>query len=379
MSTGGRRPLVAVEPPPGVGGPGPSIRTARAPRTPGPWRRFTVLVRIADRETLRDTRLVLLVLVLPLLVVGVLAALSGLAEEDGPFTVQVADLDAASLQTAAALGAEGHVVTTGTGRSAAPGPGVDATVVVRHTPDLTVRIVVAERSPAAGRVLAATVSAALPAATVSTSLPDGSTPYDPAAFLLPGALPLAVLLLALPGTGGRVVRWRATGALRLLVTAGGGAGGLHWALLPSRALLSLVAAGSTVLVCAATGVLAPADGRLPALAVTAVLGTLCLLVAGSFVATLLRSEHESRVLLWLGVGVTSVFCGILLPFFVVPAPAAAVLGWTPTAVFADAWRSLLTGTTPEHPVTASWSLLLAVAVGAAWATDVACRRQARPH
>lgn len=282
VSTGGRRDPAVL----------PALREASGRRRSGPparLRRFAVLVAMADRECLRDVRLLVLVLVLP------------------------------------------------------------AVVVVAMT-------------------LAA-----------ETTQDAGAAAYDPAAFLLPGVLPLAVLVLALPGTVGPVVRWRTTGVLRLLLTAGGGTGGLPWALLPSRAVLALVSAATTVLVCAAGGVLRVRPADVPALVLTGALGTAALLAVGLLVAAVVRSVVEFRVLLWAGSVLLAVLGGILAPPLVLPGPAAALLGWTPTAVFADAWRALLTGSAPTHPVPASWAVLALVVVAAATATEVVRRRQSTPR
>ena len=268
-----------------------AVRRATADRRslPERWRRFGALVAMADRECLRDVRLLVLVLVLPAVVV------------------------------------------------------VTMTLAAETTQDAR------------------------------------ATAYDPAAFLLPGTTPLAVLLLALPGTVGPVVHWRTTGVLRLLVTAGGGTGGLPWALLPSRAVLALVSAAGTVLVCAAAGVLHLRHTDVPALVLTGALGAAALLAGGVLVATLVRSVAEVRVLVWAGSVVLAVLGGILVPPFVLPGPAAVVLGWTPTAVFADAWRALLTGAAPAHPVWASWTVSAVVLVAAVTATEVVRRRQSVPR
>lgn len=368
------------------------LRTVVVPRRTGshPRRhRFGVLVAMATRECLRDARLLLLVLLLPVLVAVTLAVAAETTQADGPFTVRVLGQGPAADRVVATLGAAGHVLEGGPTGTAVPGtavpeaavPEADVTVAVSGTAGVGdgVRVTVTERSRGAAAGVAAAVDRAFPAGTVTAELPGGTAPYDPATFLLPGILPLAVLLLALPGTVAPVVRWRTAGVLRLLVTAGGGTGGLPWALLPVRALLAVVSAATTVLVCAAAGVLRLPAADVPALVLTGALGTSALLAVGLLVASLVRSVPEVRVLLWAGSVVAAVLGGILVPFLALPGPAAAVLGWTPTAVFADAWRALLTGSVPAHRLWWDWSVLLLVAVVALVATEVLRRRQSAPR
>ncbi|WP_432564901.1 hypothetical protein [Kineococcus sp. SYSU DK003] len=206
------------------------------------------------------------------------------------------------------------------------------------------------------------------------------------AHLLPTAVALTALVLGLPGTAGRVVRWRGRGTLALLLGAGGlrrpgRARRLALVLVPSRLLLTVPAAVVAVAGCALTGTLdvgarTTATGVLSGalgLVVVAVLGSATCTTLGVLAGCLLR-PREARLVLW-PAAVVVALGGVLVPLPVLPDPAAAVLRWIPPAVMAEGLREGLTSGAGPRGVTVA--VLAAAFSAAAGALVVVCTREKR--
>lgn len=353
---------VVARPVPGVV---PAAR--RRPRT-GPG-----LSRCAAREALRDRGLLAQAVLAPLVVV-LLAVLAGqLLVLDRPRTVALSGDGAAVAVLGDAFGAGGDAVSTAGGppggSSGGPGAGVDASVAVAAGGQrVTVRL--AQAAVFAAGDLRREITAALPHAQVQVLGPDGAVVHDSAGQLLPAAVVLTALVLALPGTAGRVVDWRRRGVVDVLLPAaaarhGRRGAGLRLALLlvPSRWLLTLPAVVVAVGGCALTGVLALDLASALAFAALVLVGSATCTTLGTLVGCLLRSRREARAVLWPAVGVVALVGLVLLPAPVLPAAAAAVLRWTPPAVFAEGVRTALTGAPGTSPALSLG--LLAVVLAAA--------------
>jgi hypothetical protein len=345
---------------------------------PLPGHRWRVVLQAALRESLRDRGLVAQSVLCPAVVLLLALAVGGLLVPAGPWTVQVGGPGSAVV-TAALRDAGQDVRAVEGGALGAPGPGLDATVVVTREGHALVRT--SPTAVLAAGELRATVTAALGgAATVEVLGPDGRPLRDVDAFLLPGAVALTAVLLGAAGTAGRVVGWRRRGTIGLLLGAAGlgaGRGGSLRAalvLVPSRWVL-LVPAVALATVGAGT---LPHPAALPAfLAVCAIGGAACT-VLGVLLGCVLRSRREARVVSWSLVVLTAVFGGVVVPFAVLPEAVVAVLRWSPPAVFADGVRAVLTGTDPAAvlraaAVLATVGLAATVAVGWVWV------RAARPR
>lgn len=363
------------------------VTRSRAPLgTPAPARPRSGpgLGRTAVREALRDRGLLVQAFTVPLVVL-VLAVLAGhVLGLDRPRAVVVAGDPAAVGALVDALGESGDAVDGAGDRLGAPGPGVDATVVVAPDADrATIRL--SHRASFAAGDLRQEVTAAVPGARVEVLGPGGDVVHDSSGQLLPGAVVLTALVLALPGTAGRVVAWRRRGVLDVLLPAVAGRYGsvgaalrLALLLVPSRWLLTLPAVVVAVLGCAATGVLSLDVASCVGFATVVLLGSAACTTLGVLVGCLLRSRREARAVLWPAVAVVAVFGLVLLPPPVLPDPAAAVLRWTPPAVFADGLRTALTATPGTSPAIAA--AVLAVVLAAATAVLVRWFRTAlRPE
>lgn len=330
-------------------------RTAVATRTLARPRSGPGLGRLAFREALRDRRLVALAVLTPLVVLLLALAAGQFLAQDRPRTFVVAGgSTSTSVGTHAlveSLTDRGDVVSVASGALGAPGPGLDATVVVAPSGDrVTVRVT--ETGAFAVDGLRREVGDALPGAQVEVLGPDGQDVHGSAGQLLPGAVVLTALVLALPGTAGRVVGWRTRGALDVLLPAVAGRHGPHRAglrmallLVPSRWLLTIPSVVVTVVGCAIADVLVVDVTSVAVLASLVLLGSAVCTTLGTLVGCLLRSRREARVLLWPTVVVVAVFGLVLLPSAVLPGAAAAVLRWTPTAVFAEGMRDAVTART----------------------------------
>lgn len=320
-----------------------------------------VLLRASFRESLRDRGLLALALGTPLVVAVLVLTVQGFLAGTS-WRVQVAGPGAE--RVGGVLLRDGDRVEPVAGALAAPGPDVDATVVV--TGGAVLVRVAADSALAAGDLRRAAAEA-LPGVPVRVLGPDGREVHDVTAQLLPGAVGLTVVVLAFPGTAGRVARWRRRGTLDLLTGAGGlrGPGAprlLGLVLLPSRVLLAVPAAAVAVLGCALTGTLAPSGAAIALLAATFVLGSAACTGLGVLAAALLRPRAEVRALSWTVVALTAVFGGVLLPPSGVLPVASAVLRWSPSSVVAGSWREGLTGTPPGTGAVAGVAVLLSVLV-----------------
>jgi hypothetical protein len=275
-----------------------------------------------------------------MLVLGAQGLVAGTA-----WRVQVSGTGPGADAIVAVLRADGNVVGSVDGVLAAPGPDVDATVVV--TAD-GVLVRVGGSSALAVAALRADLAEAVPGRAVRVLGSDGRVALDVTAHLLPGAVALTSVVLAFPGTAERVARWRHRGTLDLLTGAGGLRGPAGWVLLvpslvPSRMLLTLPAVGVAVLGCGLTGNLDVGPAGFAGLTATFLLGsTVCtgLGVLGGF---LLRSREEVQAFSWSVVALTAVFGGVLVPLDAVPEAAAAALRLSPSSLYADGWRHGLTG------------------------------------
>lgn len=339
-------------------GTAPAGRRRRRPHRLSP-------VRAALRESLRDRVLLAQAVVTPVLVVVAAVVLGQLGSSGDPQVVQVAGARSA-VAVERSLTAAGEEVRTAGGGTArvtalgAPGPGVDATVTVPEVGAVLVRVA-PSATWAVGDLLAA-VQRALPGRTVRVLGPDGHAAHGVSGQLQPAVLVLTAVVLALPGTAGRVRAWRRRGTLALLAgttTARGvRAVRLAGALLASRLLLAVPA----VVVVAAVN--RPGPVPLLLLVLLAAAGTAAGTAVGALVGGLLRTGRETGPLLWAVAALVGLFGGVLLPAAVLPDAADTVLQFTPTAWFADGVRTALAGG-PVLPALLPVAGLLAVA-GAAW-------------
>lgn len=347
----------------------PAGRRRRCPHRLSP-------VRAALRESLRDKALLAQAVLTPALVVTVAVVLGQFGRSGDAQVVQVAGARPA-VAVERALTAAGEEVRSpgvGTARATAlgaPGPGVDATVTVPADGPVLVRVA-PSATWAVGDLLEA-VQRALPSRTVRVLGPDGHAAHGVAGQLQPAVLVLTAVVLALPGTAGRVRSWRRRGTLALLAgttTARGvRAVRLAGALLPSRLLLAVPA---VVLVVAVNR---PGPVPLVVLVLLAAAGTAAGTAVGALVGGLLRTGRETGPLLWALAGLVGLFGGVLLPAAVLPDAADTVLQFTPTAWFADGVRTALAGG-PVVPALLPTAGLLAVAAVAWGALTGVCARSA---
>ncbi|NAZ84271.1 hypothetical protein GTR02_20930 [Kineococcus sp. R8] len=193
-------------------------------------------------------------------------------------------------------------------------------------------------------------------------------------WVLPGAAASGLVLLALPGTAGPLLRLRARGTVLLVALSPAGRSTSLLAGVPVRLGLAAVQLALTVLLCAAGGVLAPRGvAAVAGLLLTHLLGAGLAVAVGALAGGLLRAGDGARGVLGLATAAALVLGGVLLPLSALPAPAAGVLSLTPTALLGDALRAGLTGVPPAHPPALAWAVL-AVATGLAWAATIASLR-----
>ncbi|MEZ0493949.1 hypothetical protein AB2L28_17070 [Kineococcus sp. TBRC 1896] len=351
------------------------------PPAPSPRRRCPGRLSPAGaalRESLRDRPLLAQAVLTPLLVLVLALLLGRFAASEDPRVVQVAGTPPAATTVERALASAGEEVgrPTGAGGSTAvpgaPGPGVDATVSVPAGGPVLVRVAPTATWEVAD--LVETVQGALPGRTVHVVGPDGRATHGLDGQLLPAVLVLTAVVLALPGTAGRVRAWRRRGTLGLVTgtttVRGVRAARLAGALLPSRLLLVVPA----VVVLTAADL--PGARTLALLVLLAATGTAAGTAVGALAGGLLRTGGETGPVLWVLAVLVGLFGGVLLPASVLPPAADAVLRLTPTAWFADGVRAALAGG-PAAPALLAAAGLTAVSV-AAWAALAGiCARTAR--
>jgi len=197
---------------------------------------------------------------------------------------------------------------------------------------------------------------------------------DVTRWVLPGSCAAGLVVLALTGTAGRLLRLRARGVVLLTALCPAGRWAALLAATPVRVGLAVAQLLVTAVLCAAAGVLAPRGAAgVAGLLVTDVLGALLAVAVGALVGGLARAVDSAHGLLALATGVVLLLGGVLVPLSALPAPAADVLALTPTALLSDALRSGLTGTATGYPLAVTW-LVLAVATALTWVATVATLR-----
>ncbi|MFE0735561.1 ABC transporter permease [Streptomyces sp. NPDC058855] len=321
-------------------------------------RQWRALSRAMTRQLLRDPAALFFSVVFPLLMAVFFVVLMQLTWVRGPFELAVVGTgpQAAALQEALGDGSTAVAVPQ-------PGPQPDkAALIVPDEAAHTLRMAVDPEQPS----VVAAVRAALDGTAwrgweVTALGTDGTTLFDPMAFVIPGVLAFALLSLALTGTASALVAMRASGTLRLLSTTPARRPAVLLSLLPGRGLLALAVLALMGAGAVAGGLLEPASTL--RLLLTTALGLVMLLALGYLLGGLLSSPEVTNAISGLLTPVLLMSTGLLFPLELLPDAVAGPLSWTPLAMFGDALRHDVVGGITRHALWLDWTVMAATAAG----------------
>jgi len=326
--------------------------------------RFRALSRANSSDVLRDPATMFFSLIFPLLMLGLFVVIAQLTWVRGPYEMDVTGSGAPALVQA--LDRDGNHVDQA-GPALRPGQdlpdGVNA-IVVADASSRTVSVVVSPDKVSAAEAVKDAAAAALPGWTVRAATPDGSAPFNPVQFMIPGALAFALISLGLNGTAAPLVTVRARGTLRLLSTTPAGRATTLLSFLPVRLVLAGVQLALLATAAAAAGYLEPAAAARVLL--TALLALAALLGVGFLIGGTMRNPDLTNGVLGILSPVLLLGGGLFLPLTALPPTAGTVLGWSPLALLGDALRADLAGIPPQHPVWLTWVVLTATAIASGW-------------
>ncbi|MDF4250733.1 ABC transporter permease [Streptomyces sp. WMMB303] len=337
---------IAQPPPPGPDGPG------TAPRG-----EFTALARGMTKELVRDPMALFFSVVFPVLLAGLFVAIMQLTWAGGPYTIAVVGSDTQAARLSSALG-DGSRVTAVDGPRAAP---QDTDAVVAPSADgEALRVVTDPESPS----VVSALRDALPGTgwdgrTLEAVGTDGSPPFEPMPFVLPGVLVFALMSLALSATAGTLVSLRANGTLRLLRTTPARPQAILTSLLPARGALGLALLAVAGAVATVLGLLTPLSAL--TMLLTTALGMWLLMSVGFLLGGTLRSPELTNALSGLLTPLLLMGSGVLFPLELMPEGLAEVLSWNPVALLGDALRHDVTGGVTRHAQWLDWLLIAATA------------------
>ncbi|MEU7314860.1 ABC transporter permease [Streptomyces sp. NPDC007083] len=336
----------AQPPPPGPDGPG------TAPRG-----EFAALARGMTKELVRDPMALFFSVVFPVLLAGLFVAIMQLTWAGGPYTIAVVGSDTQAARLSSALG-DGSRVTAVDGPRAAP---QDTDAVVAPSADgEALRVVTDPESPS----VVSALRDALPGTgwdgrTLEAVGTDGSPPFEPMPFVLPGVLVFALMSLALSATAGTLVSLRANGTLRLLRTTPARPQAILTSLLPARGALGLALLAVAGAVATVLGLLTPLSAL--TMLLTTALGMWLLMSVGFLLGGTLRSPELTNALSGLLTPLLLMGSGVLFPLELMPEGLAEVLSWNPVALLGDALRHDVTGGVTRHAQWLDWLLIAATA------------------
>jgi ABC-type polysaccharide/polyol phosphate export permease len=318
---------------------------------------FKALAKGMSKELVRDPMALFFSVVFPVLLAGVFVTIMQLTWAGGPYKMAVVGSGAQAGQLRDALG-DGSKVTDVRSPRSAP-EGVDA--VVSPSPDgHTLRVVTDPDSPSAVSAL----RDALPKTgwdgwDVSAVGTDGSQPFEPMPFVLPGVLVFALMSLALTATAATLVSLRANGTLRLLRTTPARPPAILTSLLPARGALGLALLAVAGAVATVLGLLTPLSSL--TMLLTTVLGMWLLMSVGFLLGGTLRSPELTNAISGLVTPLLLMGSGVLFPLELMPDGLADVLAWNPVALLGDALRHDVTGGVTRHAQWLDWLLIAATA------------------
>ncbi|WP_019358895.1 ABC transporter permease [Streptomyces sp. AA1529] len=318
---------------------------------------FAALARGMTKELVRDPMALFFSVVFPVLLAGLFVAIMQLTWAGGPYTIAVVGNGTQAARLSSALG-DGSRVTAVDGPRAAP---EDTDAVVTPAADGEVlRVVTDPESPS----VVSALRDALPGTgwdgrTLEAVGTDGSPPFEPMPFVLPGVLVFALMSLALSATAGTLVALRANGTLRLLRTTPARPQAILTSLLPARGALGLALLAVAGAVATVLGLLTPLSAL--TMLLTTALGMWLLMSVGFLLGGTLRSPELTNALSGLLTPLLLMGSGVLFPLELMPEGLAEALSWNPVALLGDALRHDVTGGVTRHAQWLDWLLIAATA------------------
>ncbi|MBQ0863016.1 ABC transporter permease [Streptomyces sp. RK75] len=336
------------------------------PAAAPPPGQFKALAKGMTKELVRDPMALFFSVVFPVLLAGLFVAIMQLTWAGGPYKIAVVGSGTQAAQLRDALGDGSKVAAVDSPRDARED--TDAVIAPSADGD-SLRLVTDPESPsvvsAVRDVLPQTGWEGRHLDAVGT---DGSPPFEPMPFVLPGVLVFALMSLALSATAGTLVSLRANGTLRLLRTTPARPQAILTSLLPARGALGLALLAVAGAIATVLGLLTPLSGL--TMLLTTVLGMWLLMSVGFLLGGTLRSPELTNAISGLLTPLLLMGSGVLFPLELMPDGLADVLSWNPVALLGDALRHDVTGGVTRH---AQWLDWLLIAATAALLTVVAVR------
>ncbi|MBQ1156791.1 ABC transporter permease subunit [Streptomyces sp. A73] len=245
------------------------------PAAAPPPGQFKALAKGMTKELVRDPMALFFSVVFPVLLAGLFVAIMQLTWAGGPYKIAVVGSGTQAAQLRDALGDGSKVAAVDSPRDARED--TDAVIAPSADGD-SLRLVTDPESPsvvsAVRDVLPQTGWEGRHLDAVGT---DGSPPFEPMPFVLPGVLVFALMSLALSATAGTLVSLRANGTLRLLRTTPARPQAILTSLLPARGALGLALLAVAGAIATVLGLLTPLSGL--TMLLTTVLGLWLLVLA----------------------------------------------------------------------------------------------------
>ncbi|MGP3975326.1 ABC transporter permease [Streptomyces sp. 8N114] len=322
-----------------------------------PQGQFKALAKGMTKELVRDPMALFFSVVFPVLLAGLFVTIMQLTWAGGPYKVAVVGSGTQAAQLQDALGDGSKVTAVGSPRGAPEG--TDAVVAPSADGD-SLKVVTDPESPS----VVSALRDALPQTgwdgrNVDAVGTDGSPPFEPMPFVLPGVLVFALMSLALSATAGTLVSLRANGTLRLLRTTPARPQAILTSLLPARGALGLGLLAVAGAVATVLGLLTPLSGL--TMLLTTALGMWLLLAVGFLLGGTLRSPELTNAISGLLTPLLLMASGVLFPLDLMPDGLADVLSWNPVALLGDALRHDVTGGVTRHAQWLDWLLIAGTA------------------
>ncbi|MGY1435824.1 ABC transporter permease [Streptomyces reniochalinae] len=334
--------------------PGAGPRTSGGAGTRG---QFAPLAKGMTKELVRDPMALFFSVVFPVLLAGLFVAIMQLTWAGGPYKIAVVGSGSQATQLADALG-DGSKVTALDSPRGAP-EGMDAVVAPTADGD-TLRVLTDPESPSVVTALRdALPQTGWEGRGIDALGTDGTPPFEPMPFVVPGVLVFALMSLALTATAGTLVSLRANGTLRLLRTTPARPQAILTSLLPARGALGLALLAVAGVAATALGLLTPLSGL--TMLLTTALGMWLLMSVGFLLGGTLRSPELTNAISGLLTPLLLMGSGVLFPLELMPDGLADVLSWNPVALLGDALRHDVTGGVTRHAQWLDWLLIAATA------------------
>lgn len=318
------------------------------------------LVRSNRRELVRDPKTAITTLVFPLFFIAMLVGISALTGGSnyrvavvGPQAGQLAEQLHTDARWSVSMPEESPVLS-GTSFT-----DVDAVVQAGSGEGVTA-VVNPSKFGAANPLRSDLERAGFASDQIRVVSTDGSPPYDPLTAVLPTALLLCLLTMALFGTALPIITARRNGVLRLLGTTPLRRSTYVLGQAPARMAVlgaELLVLAGIALACGLIGV-----GSAARVLVTGALGTIAMFALAYLLASRMRNPDVASGIFGVLVPVVLFLSGSMVPTSILPPVFETVIRANPLTYLVDALTADLTGRPSVYGLAVDWAVLSGTAV-----------------